>query len=293
MKKRDSLHTYIIDPLVGLGIGTAWMIFKIMPLKWASKTAGFLGGLIYPFMRQRNRVALYNLTVAFPDKTTAEKKQIIKKMWIHFAKFFAEMPHSKEWVMGAEIAGGDFLQAMKDDEKGGFVCSAHFGNWEFASSYTAQHYFQLHPVYRPANNPWIEKIMFKQRRGTLIPKGKGGARILVNVLKKGEHVAILCDQRLTEGISVPFFGRPAMTPSAMVVLAIKMKLPIVMGKAVRMPDGHFAMSVKPLPISENPDFDQAVYETVLNMNKTLEEWIRQTPEQWMWIHRRFDKKDYK
>ncbi len=293
MKKRDALHRFLIDPSVGLFVGFFWMFFKILPLKWATKSAGFLGGIIGPLMYGRNRIAYRNLSIAFPDKTKAEKKEIIKKMWIHFAKFFAEMPHTKEWIKDAEVSGKEYLKSLQDDDVGGFVCSAHFGNWEFASTYVAQHYFQLHPVYRPANNPWLERLMFKKRAGVHIPKGSGGARIMLDLLKNGEHIAILCDQRLREGIAVPFFGKMAMTPSAMVSIALKMRLPIVMGCARRLPDGRFKMTVEPLPLSKAENTETAVYETVANMNKILEKWITETPEQWMWIHRRFDKSEYK
>ena len=293
MKKRDALHRFLIDPIVGVFVGLFWFIFKILPLKWATKTAGFFGGGIAPWMTRRNKIAYRNLTIAFPDKTDAEKKEIIKKMWIHFAKFFAEMPHTKEWISDADVEGKEYLKSLRDDDVGGFVCSAHFGNWEFASTYVAQHYFQLHPVYRPANNPWLEKLMFKKRAGVHIPKGSGGARIMLDLLKNGEHIAILCDQRLREGIAVPFFGKMAMTPSAMVSIALKMRLPIVMGCARRLPDGRFKMTVETLPLSQAENNETAVYETVANMNKVLERWITETPEQWMWIHRRFDKNEYK
>ncbi|MBR6675345.1 MAG: lysophospholipid acyltransferase family protein [Alphaproteobacteria bacterium] len=293
MKKRDALHRFLIDPIVGVFVGIFWIFFKILPLKWATKTAGFLGGVIAPWMKRRNKIAYRNLSIAFPNKTDAEKKEIIKKMWIHFAKFFAEMPHTKEWISDADVEGKEYLKSLRDDDVGGFVCSAHFGNWEFASTYVAQHYFQLHPVYRPANNPWLEKLMFKKRAGVHIPKGSGGARIMLDLLKNGEHIAILCDQRLREGIAVPFFGKMAMTPSAMVSIAIKMRLPIVMGCARRLPDGRFKMTVEALPMSQSDNMELAVYETVANMNKVLERWITETPEQWMWIHRRFDKSEYK
>ena len=293
MKKRDALHRFLIDPIVGVFVGIFWIFFKILPLKWATKTAGFLGGVIAPWMKRRNKIAYRNLTIAFPNKTDAEKKEIIKKMWIHFAKFFAEMPHTKEWISDADVEGKEYLKSLRDDDVGGFVCSAHFGNWEFASTYVAQHYFQLHPVYRPANNPWLEKLMFKKRAGVHIPKGSGGARIMLDLLKNGEHIAILCDQRLREGIAVPFFGKMAMTPSAMVSIALKMRLPIVMGCARRLPDGRFKMTVETLPLSQAENNETAVYETVANMNKVLERWITETPEQWMWIHRRFDKNEYK
>lgn len=291
--KRGILKRFVTDPLIGLGVLFGWTVFKILPVRIASYLGSVLGTIIYPFMRYRNRIALRNMEIAFPDKTAAERVEILKKMWKHFGRFFAEMPHTRETLIGAEIEGSELLEMTKEDGVGGFLCSAHLGNWEFASNYAAQNYYQLHPVYRPANNPWIEKIMFKGRTGVLIPKGNVGARILLDLLKKGEHVAILCDQRFREGIPVPFFGKMAMTPSAMVTFSYKMNLPILMGKSIRMPDGHLKMTVLLLEKSTAENAEVAVFETVERMNQILESWIRETPEQWLWIHRRFDKSEYK
>lgn len=293
MAKNSFFKTYIKYPFIGVVVGFIWLIFKILPLKAASALGGFLGGAVYHVTFERNKIALKNMAFAYPDKSLVWRKALLKKMWCHWGRFFAEMPHSKEWVKEAEVYGKELLEQMKTDGKGGFICSAHLGNWEFASSYVFQNYFPLHPVYRPANNPWLDKLMFKRRAGVLIPKGSTGVRIMLDLLKKGEHVSILCDQRLREGIQAPLFGKEAQTPAAMVTLAKKMNLPILMGKAIRMPDGHYRMDVEPLDVSDNPDFDAAVRETVVRMNQILERWIRQTPEQWLWIHRRFDKKEYK
>lgn len=293
MAKNSFFKTYIKYPFIGAVVGFVWLIFKMLPLKAASALGGFLGGAAYYVTFERNKIALKNMAFAYPDKPLVWRKALLKKMWRHWGRFFAEMPHSKEWVKGAEVYGKDLLEQMKTDGKGGFICSAHLGNWEFASSYVFQNYFPLHPVYRPANNPWLDKLMFKRRAGVLIPKGSAGVRIMLDLLKNGEHISILCDQRLREGIPAPLFGRMAQTPAAMVTLAKKMNLPILMGKAVRMSDGHYRMDVEPLDMSDNPDFDAAVRETVARMNQILERWIRQTPEQWLWIHRRFDKKEYK
>ena len=293
MAKNSFFKTYVQYPFIGVSVGFIWLIFKMLPLKIASILGGFLGVIVYHVTPRRNKIALKNMEFAYPDKPFAWRKALLKKMWRHWGQFFAEMPHSKEWVKGAEVYGKDLLEQMKKDGKGGFICSAHFGNWEFASSYVSQNYFTLHPVYRPANNPWLEKLMFKRRAGVLIPKGSAGVRTMLDLLKSGEHIAILCDQRLREGVEVPLFGKVAQTPAAMVTLAMKMKLPILMGKSVRQPNGHYRMDVKKLELSDNPDFDAAVRETVARMNLVLESWIRENPEQWLWIHRRFDKKEYK
>lgn len=293
MVKKNMFKSYVQYPLVGAGVSVVWVMFKVLPLKIASRLGGFLGGAAYYLATRRNKIALQNMAFAYPDKPLAWRKALLKKMWRHWGRFFAEMPHSKEWVRGAEVIGANYVEDMKNDGKGGFICSAHLGNWEFASSYVSQNYFMMHPVYRPANNPWLEKLMFKRRKGVLIPKGSAGVRRMLDLLKNGEHIAILCDQRLREGVEAPLFGKPAQTPAAMVTLALKMNLPILMGRAIRQADGHYKMEVQPLKMSRNPDFDTAVRETAAHMNAVLEKWIYETPEQWLWIHRRFDKKEYK
>ena len=293
-KRHSRLYRLIMDPIVAVLVGIVWVVFKMLPVQAASAAGSFCGRyLAYPLMRRRNKIALRNMEIAFPQKTPEWRRENLKNMWRHWGRFFAEMPHSKEWVERAEVTGKSYLEQAKADGVGGFVCSAHLGNWEVASSYVSQNYFLLHPVYRPANNKWLEKLMFKRRKGVLIPKNNGGARIMVDLLRKGEHIAILCDQRLREGVAVPLFGKMAMTPVAMITLAIKLKVPILMGKAIREKDGHYRMVVEPLALSkaENPEI--AIYETAERMNQRLEEWIRETPEQWMWIHRRFDKSEYK
>lgn len=290
--KRGKFKQFVTDPLVGFGVWFGWVFFKVFPLRIASNIGAFIGRRVYPIMRERNQIARRNLEIAFPEKTQEEREQIIRGMWQHFGRFFAEMPHSKEWLDSAEVEGEEYVLATKEDGVGGFICSGHLGNWEFAARYVAQNYYPLHPIYRPANNPWIERIMFKQRAGVLIPKGPSGARTLLELLRKGEHVAILCDQKFREGIPVPFFGKMAMTASAMVTFSYKMNLPLIMGKAIRQPDGHFKMTVIPIEKSKADSREIAEYETVLKINQVLEQWIRETPEQWMWIHRRFDRSEY-
>lgn len=291
---RTPFQRFFLDPLIALPAFTAWGIFKVLPAKIAARLGESMGAFIGLFLKRRNHIGLVNLRIAFPKKTEAERRLILRKMWRHWGRFYAEMPHTKTLFKQASFSGLEHLKQAHQNQTGGFVCSAHLGNWELAVSQPLFDNFYLNPVYRRANNPWLDKLMFQRRTGILIPKGITGARKMMKVLRDKGFIVMLCDQKLREGISVPLFGKPAMTPTAIAVMALKMKLPIIMARSIRKPDGTFLMDIsKPLPIPETKDTDKAVYEIMKTINGILEDWIRETPEQWLWVHRRFDKSEYR
>ena len=288
--RRNTFQKWIGDPLTALPAYVSWGIFRALPVRWASALGGFLGGCAGRILRRRNRIGLINLKIAFPEKSEVERKEILNKMWRHWGRFYAEMPHTTELFNGAEMKGLEHLKRLA--KSGGFVCSAHLGNWELAVSQPLFQGLTLNPVYRRANNPLLDKLMFQRRAGILIPKGGSGARTIVRVLHQKGVVVMLCDQKLREGIEVPLFGHPAMTAPAIAVLALKMKMPIVMARSIRQPDGHFVMEVS-APLELPPKYGEAeVRQVMIEINRRLEAWIRENPEQWLWIHRRFDKSIY-
>lgn len=283
---------FVKYPLQALPVYLSWGLFKILPVKMASALGGKIGQLVGLFMRYRNQIALYNMSVAFPEKTLEEKKEILKKMWNHWGRFYAEMPHARDLFKTIEWVGLEHLKDLAHQNKGGFACSAHIGNWEPAVSGPVFDDFYMSAVYRQANNPWIDKLMFQRRAGTLIPKGREAGQKLVHALHHKECIVMLCDQKLNEGISVSFFGKPAMTAPAIATIAIKLKLPIVMARCIRQPDGHIKTEISNLDKLPEKATDEAVLETMTRINHIFEGWIRDNPEQWLWIHRRYPKSDY-
>lgn len=284
----------ITDPLVALVAFIIWEILKKMPVKRASDTGACLGALAGKIMKRRNHIGMVNLRIAFPNKTEEDRREILKKMWRHWGRFYAEMPHAHTLFQKAEVHGFEYLKRAAAEKTGGFVCSAHLGNWELAVSQPLFDDCYLNPVYRRANNPWLDKLMFQRRTGILIPKGISGARKIMDVLRHHGFVVILCDQKLREGISVPLFGRPAMTAPAIAILALKFQVPIFMARSIRQPDGHFVMDVSDkLEMPQAKDTEEAVRQIMTEINRRLETWIRENPEQWLWIHRRFDKAIYR
>ena len=291
--ERTFLQYFLLDPLTAFFAFLMWIIFKLLTVKIAAAIGGGMGGIFGLLAYRRNHIALVNLKIAFPEKTEREQKKIIRKMWQHWGKFYAEMPHAKKLYRKANIVGLEHLKQAVKDGKGGFICSAHLGNWELAVSQPLFDDFYLNPVYRRANNPWLDKLMFQRRKGVLIPKGQAGARKILEVLKNKQFIVMLCDQKLREGISVPFFGKPAMTASAIAGLALKFKTPILMARSIRQADGNFLVEVsEPISFPNETDNEKAVYQIMLTINQIYEKWIRENPEQWLWIHRRFDKSNY-
>lgn len=293
---RTPLQKFFSDPFTALFVLIIYTFFQLLPAKTASDFGAQIGKLLYRFMKKRNKIARVNLHIAFPDKQDAEREEILKNMWQHWGRFFAEMPHGEYFYKTAHIKGLDTLKKLHQNKQGCFVCSAHLGNWEPAVSAPLFDDYYLNPVYRVANNKWIDKIMFQRRKGVLIPKGSTGARLMIQVLKQGGGVVILCDQKLREGIDVPFFGKLVKTAPATATIALKMNLPVIMARCIRRKDGFFDIEVsKPLlmPDKKVMGEEKAVYELTKSINETIEEWIKETPEQWLWVHHRFDKSEYK
>ena len=288
------IYRSIAYPIEGVGVGLILLIFKLLPLRAAEALGAGLGSLAGCFAWRRNKVALFNLKVAFPEKSDKERKVILKGMWRHFGRLIADLPHNRQVLKEARFEGVEHLRKAYAAGKGGFVCSAHIGNWELSVAKQIAPGFVMNPVYRPANNWFLDKLLFSRRKGVKIPKGRTGARLMIETLKQGKFISILCDQKFREGIPLTLFGMPAQTATAMATVSIKMNVPIIMVKAIQQADGHYLLTVyPPVPTPIGLPKADAEKQIMTFVNQTYEKWIRENPEQWLWIHRRFDKRLYK
>jgi len=291
--KRAWINVFFIDPLVGLVVGFVCFILWILPLpagRYLGAGIGTLAGLV---SRRRNQIALKNMSVGLPDVPLAERKKIVRKMWQHFGMLFADVAHGKRVLKESTPVNIQMLRDAQKQGKGGFVCSAHFGNWELDVAKLVGPDFPLDPVYRKANNPWLNKLMFERRTGVKIPKGSLGARMMLECLNRGDFIAILCDQKLREGMEIPFFGKPAMTATGMVAIAIKKDVPIFLVKSLRNPDKTFTFSVEQkVEIPKGLEYQETLKSVMTTINNIYWSWIKKNPEQYLWIHRRFDKSFY-
>ncbi len=146
-------------------------------------------------------------------------------------------------------------------------------------------------IYRPPNNPLVDRLIRRARRhitGELLPKGLEGARRTIEIVRGGGHLGMLVDQKMNDGIPVPFFGRPAMTAPALAQIALKFGCPVIPAKVERVRETHFLITLyPPLEMPDSGDRRADVKTAMALVNRTIEGWVRERPEQWLWLHRRW------
>jgi len=275
---------------------TAWLAFQLfrrMPIDAASALGGLLGrtiGYRLPVTRHARR----NLARAFPELRRSELERTLRRMWDNLGRTVAELPHLRTLRFGpgerVELVGLDHLETARAKGRGLIFFSAHFGNWEVLGPAAAAVGIPINVVYRSPNNPYLEWLF--QGRGNrdaeMIPKGARGARRALELLRQGKSLGLLVDQKMNDGIAVPFFGREAMTAPALAQFALKYRCPVLPTHVERVGGAHLRLVVEPpLAIPETSDRHEAVLAIMTEVNRIIEGWIRRRPEQWMWIHRRW------
>lgn len=292
LKRTFFLCTRYPLELVGTVIFCAF--FRLLPIDWASAVGSYLGRLIGPRIRV-SWVARYNLMKAFPEKTPAEIDEIVVNMWDNLGRTFMEYPHLR-WLCThyderIEFVNFQNAETLRDDGKAGMVFSAHIGNWEVSSILGVKLGMPLHRIYRSANNPYVEWLFryFRQKiPGVLVPKGTSGFRQIVDLMRKDGHFALLIDQKMNEGVSVNFFGYPAMTTPSLASLALKHDYPAVPIRSERLKGAHYRLTVEnPLQIEKTGNNEEDVRLFMEKANQVLERWIRDDPSQWLWVHKRW------
>lgn len=287
--------TRIVQPIEGAIVHGAFALFRMIPVETASAIGGKLGRLIGPRIGVTRR-ARKNLKRAFPQKSAEEIETIIHDMWENLGRVVAEypnLPRLKAFADNAsiEVRGTEHIDAARAAGRPLIFFAGHLANWEVNTIAAKAYGVPLHLVYRPANNPWVEEI-FREGRGDiaagLIPKGADGARLAMHVLREGKQLGILIDQKMNDGIPVPFFGRDAMTAPALARLAFKFDCTVLPVQVERLQGVRFRLTVHPpLPLEHSGNLQRDILATMTRANLMLEDWIRQHPGQWLWLHRRW------
>lgn len=264
-------------------------LFRILPVKTASAIGGAVFETLCPHFGV-SKHALKNLNIAFPEKTEAEKKQILKAMWNHLGRVVAEYPHLKEISLKhTEFSGYENVPQGKPI----IFVGGHIGNWETGYPLMAlQKDIELGVAYRAPNNPYVDKLIVKIRSvgGTIkaFNKSRKGTAEMFRHLKAGKHVFMLVDQKFNRGEPVPLFGKPAMTALTFIEMARKTEAIIIPFRAERTGGHKSRISFFPAVNIDRPDM-----EIMREIHAMFEGWIKERPEQWLWLHRRWDSKALK
>jgi Kdo2-lipid IVA lauroyltransferase/acyltransferase len=265
-------------------------ICRIMPWTWASKIFGITAACLGSRMAI-NRKAMRHIMAALV--CNEEKARVIAKgHWNNLGRVMAEYPHLKTIATHhVTFRGLEHLIRLRDDGKGGILFGAHLGNWEVIPHALLHHTgLAMHPVYRAPNNPYVDKRLHAYRapKGSLTPysKSRQGMVGMVKALKSGEHLGLLIDQKYNEGVEANFFGIPAMTGTAFIELAIKYDCPLVPIRCIRENNGFIIEACTPIATK-----NREVMDVLNDAHALLEKWIKQYPDQWLWLHRRWKNKD--
>ena len=270
--------------------------FRLLGLDGASAVGGFIGRQIFARTRVTRR-ARENLQAAFPEKSAAEIETILTAMWDNLGRTIAEYAHLDKFIAsnnpGARlfVTGDGISDAEVAKDSGTLFLSGHFANWELMPIAAAQWGYQGALVYRPPNNPYVDHYISRQRalRGPREQISKHfGTRRIFSLLRGGQAIYMLVDQKTNEGIAAPFFGRDAMTTPVPAALALKLGARIVLASNRRLGGAHFHVTVHaPLEFTPSGDQERDVRELTFAINARVEEMVRADPSQWLWIHRRW------
>ena len=271
-------------------------IFKVLGLDAASALGGFIGREILYRTPISNR-ARDNLRAAYPEKTSAETEAILREMWDNLGRTVGEYPHLYKISMNGpapriEVMHLERSDAAMETGKGVLFVSGHFANWEVMAGAAAQRGYDGGAVYRPVNNPFVDRWIVRQRMkaGTkeMITKGPQGTRRIFTLLRRGKAIFLLVDQKTNEGVAAPFFGQMAMTTPAPAGLALRLGAVLVPVSNERLKGAHFRMHVhSPIRFTPTGNSDEDVVALTTRINEAIEECVRERPSQWLWIHRRW------
>ena len=291
MPLRYILEAILAYSLIGL--------IRLLGLERGGSFMAFLAGFFGPMSRV-NYVARDNLNRAYPEKPSTEIDLLTKQVWENAGRTFGELVNLDKLLNEQEtrlkITGAQKAKEIAAQGRGLILFSAHMGNWETMSMAIRLSGLDATGVYRHANNPILNRWMIKKRLNNVIshqvPKGSQGAKELIKRLKQGASICMLVDQKMNDGIEAQFFGRRAMTPSAAASMARRYNVPLMLITNKRIGNCQFEVEFHDaFEVDKTDDAAADILATTQKLNDQLEAAINENPGQWLWLHKRWKKRD--
>lgn len=294
-KPRSPLADYIAYLAVRLFL----CLVQSLSLSAGRSLAGTVAWLAFRFDRRHREVALDNLRQAFPGRyTEAELDRLVRRVYRHFCCLVAEiahlprMLHTPNWRRYVDASSAGILVDSVLSGRPLLIVTGHYGNWELASYVLGLIGFKSYAIARPLDNPHLERFLqrFRQKTGQTILAKKGDFDEMQTILSSGGVIAMLADQDAgARAQFVEFFGRPASTHKAVALLALEFQVPILVTVMARVGEPmryqlRFAELIRPEEYDGRPDAARAITQ---RFSTALEMLIRQAPEQYLWLHRRW------
>ncbi len=280
-----------------------FFVFRLIPVEYATGSVAAVLRYMGPVL-PRHRTAMKNLELAFPEKTKTERRQILSMMWDNLARTSIEYiyldtlfdyDHDSPDTGRIEITGVENFNKLNEETRPVIIFTGHLANWELLPIGAKDYGLDIAALYRTPNNPFIAKRILQIRSkmmGELIPSGPGSALKMMSVLEHGGRLGILVDHKLRSrsNIEIPFFGHPAKTNPLIGKLAREFDCVVHGARVIRLPQGRFRLEITDeinLPRDAEGRIDAR--QTVIAVTQVVEDWVREYPEQWLWVHRRWAK----
>ena len=280
---------YLIQFLIILLL---FFIFKIIGLKLASSISSKIVGFFGPFFRSK-KIIESNILKAFPEFDKNMIKKISYGMWSNYGRILAEYMFLNKFRKSnskhdLKIEGQEVLNQIKNSKEPVIFISGHFNNFELMALHIEKSGVKLAAIYRPLNNRFLNFIMEKIRKKYIcknqIKKGISGTKKLLTSFKNGSSIALMIDQRVSQGIKSNFFKHSAFTTTIPAQFIKKFNCKVVPVYIERVKDVNFKLTVySPLEYSN----DDSIESITLDLNNLLEKMILKNPDQWIWSHNRW------
>ena len=269
-----------------------FLICKIIGYKNSSNLGASIVGKIGPFFRSKKTINK-NLTIAFPQISDEKMNFITKNMWENYGRILADYVFLKDFRKlklkeYVRFNDNNILSTIKKKDKPVIFISGHFNNFELLAMHLEMKGINLAAIYRPLNNIFLNKIMVNIRSSYIckkqIPKGIAGVKTMVNLFKKNTSLALMIDQRVSQGSQIKFFNQSALTTTIPAQFVKKYQCLVVPVYVERKNKNYFELNVeKPFEFNQN-DSIEFITQT---LNRWLEEKIKNNPNQWIWTHNRW------
>jgi len=271
-------------------------LLRLMPLRFSKAFCAFLLRTIGP-KTGAEKIGAKNLAAAFPNYQEQERQTLLKQCWHNLGLVIGEFAHVPRLVAQPQrftVQGLDKLEPLIKN-KGGIFFAAHLGNWEISYAPLAQKGYHINLIARVHQNPFLNWFIELNRNTPyvrMISRNKKGSRALIEAIRKKELIGALVDQYATDGAFIDFFNRPAKTTLGLARMAIKHNLPFIPVQVIRI-QGTSTFKVifhSPLAYDTTKDPKETAEQLMIQANQLLEQWIRQHPSQWLWLHNRWKQK---
>ena len=280
-----------------ISIISLFCIFKIIGLRNASSLGSIIGRIIGPLFRSKN-ITKQNIKNGLGEVDKKKETEIINGMWSNIGRTFAEYVFLKDFKYNKtnfdhiKINGTNYLNEIKNNNEPAIFYSGHFANFELMAMELDKFGIKCAAIYRPLNNfflnPLMEYLRMKYICPNQIPKGRMGIREIISKVKDGYSIALMVDQRVSEGPRTLFFNKPAHTTTIPAQLALKYNCKLVPISLERKEGPNFEMTIhEPYKIEKTGNDEEDTKNITLKINQVIEKMILNNPKQWIWSHNRW------